>query len=220
MEATVLGRGRILVRGGALRVASGPAAGAALAIDTEKRIVGRSKPCDLVLPDGRVSAVHLEVVATALGVSVRDVGTTNGTFIGATRVGQVFLVKRETILCGDTKLEFRPREPEEHKVAREDAFGPLAGSTVKMRDLFERLKKIAPTDLSVLILGETGTGKEVAARAIHEASKRARKPFEVVDCAGIAPSLAESALFGHERGAFTATLHASSRRWLACGSIR
>jgi hypothetical protein len=72
-----------------------------------------------------------------------------------------------------------------------------------MRGVFERLKKAAPTDLTVLVTGETGTGKELVAQAIHEASARANKPFVVVDCGAIPATLAESALFGHERGSFT-----------------
>ena len=72
-----------------------------------------------------------------------------------------------------------------------------------MRGVFERLKKAAPTDLTVLVTGETGTGKELVAQAIHEASSRAHKPFVVVDCGAIPATLAESALFGHERGSFT-----------------
>ncbi len=69
--------------------------------------------------------------------------------------------------------------------------------------MLESIKRVAPTDTSVLLLGETGTGKEVMARKVHELSHRADKPFVVVDCAGLAETLFESELFGHERGAFT-----------------
>jgi DNA-binding NtrC family response regulator len=72
-----------------------------------------------------------------------------------------------------------------------------------MRAVFDRLKKAAPTDLTVLVTGETGTGKELVAQAIHQASPRAHKPFVIVDCGAIPTTLAESTLFGHERGAFT-----------------
>ena len=72
-----------------------------------------------------------------------------------------------------------------------------------MRAIFERLTKVALTDLTVLITGETGTGKELVAQAIHRGSVRAKKPFVVVDCGSIPPTLAEATLFGHERGAFT-----------------
>jgi DNA-binding NtrC family response regulator len=86
------------------------------------------------------------------------------------------------------------------------AFGPLVGNAPPMRAIFDRLGKVAPTDLTVLIQGETGTGKELVAQAIHNASARAKKPFVVVDCGSIPPSLAEGTLFGHERGAFTGAI--------------
>jgi DNA-binding NtrC family response regulator len=93
--------------------------------------------------------------------------------------------------------------------SREDdcgAFGPLVAESAAMRGIFERLSKIAPTDLTVLIMGETGTGKELVAQALHEVSARSHKPFVVVDCSSIPPSLAEATLFGHDRGAFTGAI--------------
>jgi transcriptional regulator with GAF, ATPase, and Fis domain len=78
-----------------------------------------------------------------------------------------------------------------------------------MTRVFQRLQKVAPTELTVLLLGETGTGKELAAHAIHRASPRRAGPFVVVDCGAIPATLADSALFGHEKGAFTG---ASERR--------
>ncbi len=72
-----------------------------------------------------------------------------------------------------------------------------------MRRVFSVLEKVASTPLSVLIVGETGTGKELVARALHDASERKAAPFVVVDCGCIPPTLAESILFGHEKGAFT-----------------
>jgi len=82
-------------------------------------------------------------------------------------------------------------------------FGGLTGASPVMRDLFAELLRIARSNLSVLIQGETGTGKELAASAVHEASPRHEGPFVVFDCSAVAPTLAESELFGHERGAFT-----------------
>jgi DNA-binding NtrC family response regulator len=84
-----------------------------------------------------------------------------------------------------------------------EGFGMLVGRSPRMRRVFGVLERIAPTPLSVLILGETGTGKEEVAKAIHQASPRAKQPFVVVDCGSIPPTLAESILFGHEKGAFT-----------------
>jgi DNA-binding NtrC family response regulator len=81
--------------------------------------------------------------------------------------------------------------------------GGMIGASEPMQQLFRIIRRIAPLDLSVLVQGETGTGKELAARAIHDLSPRRHAPFLVVDCGGIAPNLIESELFGHEKGAFT-----------------
>jgi DNA-binding NtrC family response regulator len=203
VDATIVAKGKLEVRGGTLAVKRGKANKDSLEIGPDPLVVGRNESCDLVLDDKKVSAVHVEVVATERGVRVRDLGSRNGTFIFDARVGEVYLTKPTGLVCGETALEFAPSNPEEIAVPDVAEFGPLVGSSAAMRGIFEKLRKAAPTDLTVLILGETGTGKELIAAAIHGASSRAHKPFVVVDCGAIPPSLAESALFGHERGSFT-----------------
>jgi DNA-binding NtrC family response regulator len=203
VDATIVAKGKLEVRGGTLSVKRGKANKDSIEIGPDPLVIGRNESCDLVLDDKKVSAVHVEVVATERGVRVRDLGSRNGTFIMDTRVGEVYLTKPTTVACGETALEFNPSNPEEIAVPDVAEFGPLVGTSASMRAIFEKLRKAAPTDLTVLILGETGTGKELVAAAIHGASARASKPFVVVDCGAIPPSLAESALFGHERGAFT-----------------
>ena len=79
----------------------------------------------------------------------------------------------------------------------------MIGRSVKMRELFARLEKLADSDATVLVTGETGAGKELVAEALHEHSPREEGPFVVLDCGSIPPNLIESELFGHERGAFT-----------------
>src|SRR5262249_58430905 len=86
---------------------------------------------------------------------------------------------------------------------REEQLVGMLGRSIRMRQVFGLIKKIAPMDVPVIIQGETGTGKELVARAIHELSPRRGAPFVVLDCGAIPPSLIESELFGHERGAFT-----------------
>jgi transcriptional regulator with GAF, ATPase, and Fis domain len=85
-------------------------------------------------------------------------------------------------------------------------FEEIIGSSAGLKRALDNVRRVAPTNASVLILGETGTGKELIARAIHSASKRADKPFVKVNCAALPPSLIESELFGHERGAFSGAL--------------
>ena len=89
-----------------------------------------------------------------------------------------------------------------------ERFGDMTGRAPVMQAVFARVARAAMTDLAVLLIGETGTGKEVTAQAIHRASRRATRPFVVVDCAGVPPALLESELFGHERGAFTGAVAA------------
>jgi DNA-binding NtrC family response regulator len=203
VDSTIVAKGRLEVRGGKLTVKQGKANKSSLEVSADTVVVGRNEACDLVLDDRKVSAVHLELVATERGVRVRDLGSRNGTFLGDTRVGEVFLLKPTSLTVGDSYLEFTPTTPEQVDVPDVAEFGPLVGGSAPMRAVFEKLRKASPTELTVLIGGETGTGKELVAAAIHGASSRAHKPFIVVDCGAIPATLAESILFGHERGAFT-----------------
>jgi DNA-binding NtrC family response regulator len=206
VDQTIAAKGKFEVRGGKLKITKGSGNKPELEVGADTLVVGRNEACDLVLEDRKVSAVHMELVATERGVRVRDLGSRNGTFVGDTRIGEVYLLKPTLIYCGDITLEFAPATPEQVNLPEAAEFGPLVGSGAVMRSVFERLRKAGPTELTVLIGGETGTGKELVAQAIHEASERKNKPFVVVDCGSIPASLAESALFGHERGAFTGAI--------------
>jgi DNA-binding NtrC family response regulator len=158
----------------------------------------------LVLDDPEVSALHCEVRATVSGVVLRDLGSTNGTFIGTLAVSEARLMGPCFIRVGQTDVVFEPTGRTKVEHAEElSSFGPLVGTSPMMQQLYETLQKVSPTELSVLITGETGTGKELVAQAIHEASPRKEGPFVVLDCGAIPSSLAESILFGHERGSFT-----------------
>jgi DNA-binding NtrC family response regulator len=200
LDATVAGsKTRLEVRGGRIRVAKGDWQD----VGTEPVIVGRNAACQIVVDDGKVSAVHAEFVATPFGVRLRDLGSRNGTWVGGVRVGDVFLSANTKVRLGETEVLFEAMRPEKVAIPAIPQFGPLVGQSPPMRAIFDRLSKVSPTDLTVLIQGETGTGKELVAQAIHLASNRAKKPFVVVDCGSIPPTLAEATLFGHERGAFT-----------------
>ena len=202
-DATIAGPLRLEVRGGRIEHRE---SGQRLEIDTVPRIIGRSH-CDFPLDDRAVSAAHCELVATERGVRVRDLGSRNGTTVSGVRIGEAYLTKAARITLGKTALEFIPGESTAQPLPKR--FGRLESQSPRMQAVFELLSRIAPTSANVHLTGESGTGKGYIARKIHEQSKRSAKPFVVIDLAQIAPNLIESALFGHEKGAFTGALRAS-----------
>jgi DNA-binding NtrC family response regulator len=203
-DATVVAAPRLEMLRGTLYLASRPTQ--RLVIGPDAILLGRHEDCQLVLDDPRVSSVHAELVATEQGVRLRDKGSKNGTFLGGVRIGEVYLTHRTAFRVAATEVIFEPAAREPVPIAQVGRFGPLVGETPAMRALFDRLKRVAATELTVLIGGETGTGKELVARAIHQASPRKDGPIVIVDCGAIPPSLAEATLFGHEKGAFTGAI--------------
>jgi DNA-binding NtrC family response regulator len=165
---------------------------------------------EVVLADETVSRAHLEIAADEHGYRLRDLGSTNGTFVDGYRAADIYLRPGSVIRLGRTEITFEPLTAEADVPATAaDRFGPLVGRSIAMRELFATLERAAPTDATILCEGETGTGKELLAEAIHGASKRRGGPLVVFDCASVASNLLESELFGHEKGAFTG---ASERR--------
>ena len=166
--------------------------------------VGTADGVDLQLTDPTVSRYHAELTATAAGISVRDLGSTNGTVVGGALAREVVLRSEMSIRFGKTKTRLRlGTAHDEVRTSAQASFGALIGASPAMRRVYTLLERAAPTTAPVLITGESGTGKELAARALHDASDRRDQPFEVVDCGGLPPTLIESELFGHVRGAFT-----------------
>ncbi len=187
-----------------LTVVEGPDRGRSHEFANGRVRVGAKPQNELTLTDEKVSGVHLEITIDGAGVRVRDRGSTNGTRVQGLRVHDAYLAPGCEIQVGDSRLRLDVGEgTEEVELYGEDRFGPLIGRSVKMREIFSRLERMAQTDVPVLITGETGSGKEIVARAIHEASPRAYDPFVAVDCSSLPDNLIESELFGHEKGAFT-----------------
>jgi len=167
--------------------------------------VGSDPSNDVVVDEPTVSRFHCELVVTdRVGPRVRDLGSKNGTFIDGVRVADGFLRNGSVLRVGRTPLRFGlGTESTALPISERTAMGPLVGVSMAMRSAFAVMERAAATDATVLLEGETGTGKEGAAEAIHLASSRSGRPLTVVDCGTLAPSLLESELFGHERGAFT-----------------
>jgi len=187
-----------------LTAVSGPGAGRSLAMSNELATAGRHATNDLVIVDARVSAVHLEMRRRGERVHVRDPGSTNGTWLGPHRITEMELAPGAEIVLGDTHLRIDLDGGAELAAqSDEETFGELVGESGGMRELFATLARIAPKNIGLLVQGETGTGKEEVARTIHERSLRKGKPFVVIDATSLPETLAESLLFGHEKGAFT-----------------
>lgn len=166
--------------------------------------VGTAQGCQLRLSDPTVSRIHCEVRLAPDAVRIVDAGSTNGTFLDGHRVFEAELTSGTVARIGATALRLeRGPEPLHVQVSERDGFGKIVGKSLEMRRIYTIIERVAPTDTTVLLQGETGTGKEVVARTIHDASPRANGPFVAVDCGAIAENLIEGELFGHVRGSFT-----------------
>jgi DNA-binding NtrC family response regulator len=179
--------------------------GKRIEITEEPTTIGRNRENTVCFDDSSVSAVHCELRLSKYGVVLRDLGSRNGTFLGKTRVIEVVLGDAVTIAVGGKSFRFLPsaRSVSSEKERERDRLGFLFGAHPRMQKLYRVIEAVAPTQLSVLVLAETGTGKELVARSIHAESPRASGPFVVVDCGALPSTLAESILFGHEKGSFT-----------------
>ncbi|MCC7537331.1 MAG: sigma 54-dependent Fis family transcriptional regulator [Deltaproteobacteria bacterium] len=186
-------------------VVNGPDMGRSRELPTDDPLaVGSADGNALVLSDRKVSRYHLELAATEGGVRVTDLGSLNGTWIGLVRVQQAIVPAGTRLALGDTLLEVRDASVPD---AGGEGTAPVIPGFVAhgraMRRIAIELARLGPSMVSVLVQGETGTGKEVVARALHGLSPRRDRPFVVVDCGSLPATLVASELFGHERGAFT-----------------
>ena len=195
--------------------------------------IGRSRDADLQLPDPLVSRLHARVFRVGRQYFLADMGSRNGTHLDGKAVSQVPLTCGRTFRVGPYRIRFfqegnspgtgeeptvvaaagstpsgaaapgPPPAPPSLNTAPEDAPFGLVGDSPGTRKLIDIIHRVGLSDVPVLIEGETGSGKELVARGIHDASARRDRPFVVVNCGAISPELVESELFGHEKGAFT-----------------
>jgi DNA-binding NtrC family response regulator len=166
-------------------------------------LLGRAETADVRLDDATVSQFHVELSPTEDGIRVIDLDSSNGVFIGGVQIERAIVPPGSSLLIGATVVTVELAASFALTQSDARSFGPLVGESPVMRQLYAVLERLARTELSVLINGETGTGKELAARALHAAGARCDKPFVVLDCTTVPNNLAASTLFGHEKGAFT-----------------
>jgi two-component system response regulator HydG len=171
----------------------------AVAFQGETLTVGKDGSNSVVVEDPYVSGRHLRISRKGSLFQVVDPGSTNGSFIGPLRVYEAVVPLHTTIKLGNVELTLEPATGGKPAVA----FEGIIGSDPSVRQLCELIERVAPSIAAVAVLGESGTGKELVARALHNRSTRAERPFIPVNCAAISKELIESELFGHEKGSFT-----------------
>ncbi len=195
--------------GGIFLVIKGPDRGEAVRLGPTSGPVsfGSGTGCTMVLTDKTVSRKHLEAQMAGDEVQMIDCGSTNGTFIQGARFDKISIGFGGEVKLGRTVIKFLPDEeivdPEPSARA---AFGTIVGGDTKMRQMFTLLEDVAATTATVLIEGETGTGKELIAEEIHNHSPRRDGPLVVFDCGSVPRELIESMLFGHVKGSFTGAI--------------
>jgi len=174
-------------------------------------LIGTSPACEVRLSDPTVSRRHVALDVIGSRVRINDLGSKNGTSIDGLAVVDAFLRGGELVKIGSTsfRLELEPTAPE-LQLPPATRFGRVIGASTEMRRMYRLCERLAASDVPVILEGETGTGKELLAEALHEMGLRKNGPFVVFDCTAVPVNLLEAELFGHERGAFTGAI--ASRR--------
>jgi transcriptional regulator with PAS, ATPase and Fis domain len=187
-----------------LSVKSGPDAGRSARIERPSFVIGTGEAADLRLSDPTVSREHIRLALTEHGIHLRDDGSRNGTWLGGVRIADVTITSDTVIDLGATRLALRiESDPLDLPISESIVFGKALGVSASMRHLFAVLERASSSDVTVLLEGESGVGKEVLARAVHDKSTRANGPFVAADCSSFPAGLIEAELFGHEKGAYT-----------------
>jgi len=190
-----------------LLVVDGPSRGARAVLAEGVAWVGTAAGNELKLADPTVSRVHCELRVRSGSVLIRDCGSTNGTFVEGVRLREGEVRPGALVRVGSSAFRIEDSGVPIHlPISGRTSFGECVGSSLEMRRVYAVLERVAPTTSTVLVTGETGTGKDVVARSLHANSPRAAGPFVPIDCGAIPLTLIESELFGHVRGAFSGAI--------------
>ncbi len=191
--------------GALIRVLDAPAAVAPFRLRVGVCLVGSGEDCDIVVRDPTVSRQHVEFELRPEGVAVRDLASRNGTHYLGQRVERMIVSLGSRLSVGRATLAIDAdvNALDEALVYDGTSYGGMIGATPSMQRLFALLSRLEGSLVSVLVDGESGVGKEVVARALHDRSKRSAGPYVTVNCGAMARELVASELFGHRRGAFT-----------------
>jgi DNA-binding NtrC family response regulator len=184
-------------------VESGPDRDSRAVLGSTSLRIGTAPENELVLGDDAVSRRHAILTLTPEGILVEDQASRNGVWIGGTRIRSAFVPEGGRFQVGRTTIRVGRSDRRFRVVSGDASLGEMLGESAAMRSIFALATQLARTDLPVLITGETGTGKELLARALHDSGPRHDRPFLVLDCGAIVPDLLRSEIFGHEKGAFT-----------------
>ncbi|HEY0711530.1 MAG TPA: FHA domain-containing protein, partial [Polyangia bacterium] len=187
---------RLVSRKVRVEIVGGPDAGRQAELPGPEVRIGSAPGCDLVLRDPTVSRQHLTLRVDGDRIRIMDAGSTNGSMVDGLAVKDAFARPDSRIQAGNTTLRLAMLpDVVEIPISGRDRFGSLFGRSEAMRRVFAVLERVAPTDTTVLVEGETGTGKELVAEGVHEESQRSAGPFVVFDCSAVSPNLIESELF-------------------------
>ena len=185
-----------------IAVVRGPSAGQRRVIDRGEFRIGKASANDLPLSDPTVSRFHCVIQSTPRGLLLRDLGSTNGTQVGETWIERAYIGPLMPIQVGSSTLQMVPLDgANRHPTPVIDT--RMVGTSAAIQRLLSMLPRVASSGATILLEGETGTGKSLLAEIIHRAGPHPQAPFITVDCGSIPANLIESELFGHERGAFT-----------------
>jgi DNA-binding NtrC family response regulator len=168
---------------------------------------GRSRSADFVIDHDSISKLHFSLRVVNDGIELTDLGSKNGTWYCTRPVRQITLMPQDEFWAGGCKIKLLGVGDIKVEVAEQPRLGRLFGESVAMREFFAHILRLAPSPIDLLLGGETGTGKELTARTIHEVSERADGPFVVLDCSTLPETLADATIFGFRRGAFTGAEH-------------